>query len=53
MTENGLAPSGSAASNMKGFTLHFFLRLDDQYQDVVVEVVVVGVIVVVVGISLI
>ena len=43
MTENGLAPSESAASNMKG-----------QYQDVVVEVVVVGVIVVVVvGISLI
>ena len=27
-----LAPSGVAALNVKGFTLHFFLKMDDQYQ---------------------
>ena len=27
-----LAPSGVAALNVKGFTLHFFLRMDDQYK---------------------
>ena len=27
-----LAPSGVAALNVSGFTLHFFLRMDDQYK---------------------